>query len=234
LARLPRPVLAGELHLVVHRGQSGQAVFLSDEDRARYLDALRAAARESSVAIHAYALLTNEVRLLLTPAADAALAGLMQSVGRRYVRLFNRTHGRSGTPWEGRFRSTLVEASGYFLPCLRFVEGVAVAAPAAQEPAEAAWTSAAHHLGLRVDPLVQEHPAYWVLGNTPFEREAGYRRLIQQPLPAGELAEIAAAASKGWALGSGQFVDRIGDRTGRRVRPAARGRPRKTPDASSI
>jgi putative transposase len=225
LARLPRLVVAGLPHLIIHRGLSGQAVFLDDVDRAQYRLALTTAAREADMAVHGYGLAANEVRLLATPSVPAALGAMMQSVGRRYVRLFNLRHGRSGTPWEGRFRSTVVDASARFLSCLRFAEvgGTAFAAVAT----EMTWSSVAHHLGEQVDPLISEHEAFWAIGNTPFEREAAYRQYLEQPLPQAESDLIREAGLKGWALGSPAFAAVLGAETGRRMRPLPRGRPKR-------
>jgi putative transposase len=146
---------------------------------------------------------------------------MMQAIGRRYVRGFNLRHGRTGTPWEGRFRSTVVDASQHFLDCLRFVEG-----PPA-DGADARWSSAAHHLGLRADPLIAEHPAFWSFGNTPFEREASYQRAMQGVLAPDDRARVADAVIKGWALGSSDFASRVSEQSGRRAHPVVRGRPRK-------
>ena len=225
MARLPRLVLPGELHLVLHRGQSGDGVFRDDADRSGYLAALRDGLADQSVDLHAYALLGNGVRLLLTPKAAGGLGGLMQFIGRRFVPAFNRKYARRGTPWEGRFRSTVVESPRYFAPCLRFVEWAPAASTLAHDAEE--WSSRPHHLGSRVDPLITEHAAFFALGNTPFEREAAYRRYGEQSADSGELAGILHAAMHGWALGTAAFVDALGARAGRRVQPAAPGRPRK-------
>ena len=215
-------VLPGELHLIIQRAHRGQQAFVDPHDRARYLSDLRGAARDSAVAVHAYALLDDEVRLLVTPAAAQALGAMMQGLGRRYVRAFNLRHARSGTPWEGRFRSTVVEAPRHFLDCLRFVEGAFGSGAEA-----AAWSSLRHHLGLAVDPLISEHPAFWGLGNTPFEREAAYRRHVEQAAPELDMATILRAASHGWALGTPEFTEMVQLRTGRRTSPQRGGRPRK-------
>ncbi|HWI12301.1 MAG TPA: transposase, partial [Burkholderiaceae bacterium] len=116
--------MPGQAHVIIHRGHNGQTVFVDDRDRAGYLSSLRDAAGEAGVAIHGYGLLGHELRLLATPRDLAGLARMMQSVGRRFVRSFNQRHGRTGTPWEGRFRSTAIEAETHFLACLRFVEGL--------------------------------------------------------------------------------------------------------------
>jgi putative transposase len=230
MARLPRAVMPGHPHLLIHQGHSGQPVFLDAADAALYLATLADAARAARLAVHAYALFVNEVRLLATPEAADGLAQLMQAVGRRYVPAFNRKYSRRGTPWEGRFRSAVVEPGPQFLACLRFIE---VATPVRGSPGagEPVLCSLAHHLGQRVDPLVADHPAFWAFGNTPFEREAAYRRFIEQPPKEGEVAAILLAARNGWALGSPAFRASVAQHAGRRVQAAARGRPRKQPQA---
>ena len=235
MARLARLVVAGLLHVVVHRALKGQSAFLDDEDRRAYLQALQAAAREAGVAVHGYGMDECEVRLLVTPSTAAALGAMMQSLGRRYVRGFNVRHGRNGTPWEGRFRSTVVEAQDLFLSCLRFVEAGASGELAEQPhgPIDR-HSSLAHHLGGAVDPLVTEHGAFWSLGNTPFEREAVYRQLLQRPVPEGLIARIRAAAMKGWALGSPEFIDGLGAVTARRLLPLKRGRPAKVSSPETV
>jgi putative transposase len=228
MARLPRAVMPGHPHLLIHQGHSGQPVFLDAADAALYLAILGDAARFARLAVHAYALFAGEVRVLATPEAADGLAQLMQAVGRRYVPAFNKTYTRSGTPWEGRFRSAVVEPGPEFLACLRFIEAPTPArgSPRTGEPL---LSSAAHHLGHRVDPLVADHPAFWALGNTPFEREAAYRRFIEQPQEEAAVATILLAARNGWALGSPAFRATVAQHTGRRVQAAARGRPRKLP-----
>jgi putative transposase len=158
---------------------------------------------------------------------------MMQTLGRSFVRAYNHRHARQSSPWEGRFRSTVVEPDTHFLACLRFVEDVAPAGTAlARTPAHPSWSSAAHHLGQSVDPLVSEHSAFWSLGNTPFEREAAYRRWLDSPAPPEFAPDIAGAALKGWALGSESFAARISAQSGRRAQPLARGRPRRAGTSS--
>jgi putative transposase len=228
MARLPRAVMPGHPHLLIQPGHNGQPVFLDTADAALYLATVADAAHSARLAVHAYALFADEVRLLATPEAADGLAQLMQAVGRRYVPAFNKKYSRSGTPWEGRFRSAVVEPGPEFLACLRFIEA---AAPARGSPrtGEPLLSSLAHHLGHRVDPLIADHPAFWAFGNTPFEREATYRRFIEQPPEDGEVATILLAARNGWALGSPAFRAAVAQRTGRRAESAPRGRPRKSP-----
>ena len=230
MARLRRIVLPGQPHVILHRGHNGQAVFVDAEDRAAYLASLREAALALKVAVHAYGLLAGEVRLLVTPSSDAGLGQMLQAVGRRFVPGFNRRHGRSGTPWEGRFRSTVIETAPHLLDCMHFVE--APGESAGEDDAQS-WSSTEHHLGVRPDPLVTPHPAFWALGNTPFDREAAYRRVVARPLAPDVMAAILHAAQHGWVLGSAEFAAWVAGQTGRRSQPAARGRPVKPPPLSN-
>jgi putative transposase len=226
VARLPRVVMPGFAHLVVHRGLNEQIALLDEVDRKHYLASFRTAAAESGVAIHAYSLFDGEVRMLLTPAGKEGLAKMMQAVGRRYVPVFNRRHARHGSPWEGRFRSTVLEASKYFFVAACFVERpffqAQIASPLSVR------SSVAHHLGLDVDALITEHPMYWSLGNTPFEREVAYRRLLESPADAAVDALVTDSTLRGWPLGSVEFTEEIAAIADRRTTRNKPGRPPKT------
>lgn len=228
MARLPRLAVGGRLHLVVQRGRVGQPVFRDAVDRATYLSALRDAAKECRVAVHAYVLLDAEVQLLLTPDAAQGLTRVMQKTARRYVGRFNSRHGASGPVWGGRFHSTVVEPAGYLLSCMAYIEQAPVRTELVLTADDWKWSSAAHHLGRRLDPLLSEHPVLWQLGNTPFEREAKYRQLLEQVLAPSIAVEISAALTSGWVLGMPSFVDEIEKAAGRRARPVSRGRPRNS------
>ena len=230
MARLRRIVLPGHPHVVIHRGNSGQAVFIDALDGECYLASLRECARTAGVAVHAYGLHLTEVRLLVTPDSQEGLARMMQAIGRRYVRVFNQRHSRTGSPWEGRFRSTVIEATGHFVECMRFVESSAEPASVALAASESGlWSSAGHHLNGRADASLTEHPAFWALGNTPFDRESAYRRAIAQPQDPQQLATNLLAVLNGWVLGCDAFADNAGAAAGRRPRRATPGRPRKQP-----
>jgi putative transposase len=228
MARLPRLCVIGHPHLIVHRSHNRQPFALDDADRERYLAALHEAAAAHRVALHGYALVDHEVLLLATPQAPDALGRMMQGLGRRYVGAFNRRHGRTGTMWEGRFRSTVLESGRFLLACLRHVELAPVHAGLAADPAHYRWSSADHHLGQRRDPLIQDHAVFWTLGNTPFEREHAYRLLLDQGQAESERRALADAAWKGWVIGSDSFAAEIAEASGRPAKPRPRGRPRKS------
>ena len=234
MARLPRLVIPEHPHHLVQRGNNGQAIFLDDEDRREWLRLLGDAARTHGTAVHAYALLDDHYRLLVTPKEGPSLSATMQSLGRRYVSGFNRRHGRTGTLWEGRFRAGLIEAPRHLLGCMRFIELCPVLAGMAAQAADFRWSSAAHHLGHRRDPLLTDHPLYWALGNTPFDREAAYRTLLEQGLSSAEFAELERSARQGWPLGSSEFLKELGARTERPLTPRPRGRPRRAAPAEAL
>jgi putative transposase len=227
VARLTRLALAGELHHLGIRGHNGQAVFADDADREAFVSILRESALAHRVAIHAYVLLDSEVQLLAAPRQDHALGRMVQSLGRRYVRAFNRRHGRRGALWDGRFRSSLVEGSSVLVDATVYVESLPVSAGLVSDPAQWRWSSAAHHVGRCRDPLVTEHEAYWATGNTPFERELAHANRLALGLPAQRDAQLNSALQRGYAVGSAEFIAAVADRAGRRVLPAPRGRPRK-------
>lgn len=225
MARLSRIVLPGHPHVIIHRARCGESVFRESADGDFYRSILLEAARDKKVAIHAYNLWPGEVKMLASPDGPTSLADLMQTVGRRYVPYFNRKYGYTGTPWEGRFRSTVIEVESYFLPCLRYVESVVTSDAGEANPSLP--TSAAHHLGSQDDVLVNDHAATWALGNTPFERQAAYRRFLAKPIPLTEESAILLAALNGWALGSMGFVTFVGEHCGRRSHRTTAGRPKK-------
>jgi REP-associated tyrosine transposase len=218
MARLSRLVVAGQAHLVIQRGHGGAAVFADGIDRASYLAALREAAAAERVQVHAYALLPAEVQLLATPDRQPALSRLMQALGRRHVAAHNRRHGRSGTLWDGRFRCGVVEPGATRLQALRLVDGAS---------AEAGLTSAPHRLGGPRATWLVDPPEYWALGNTPFDREAAYRTLLDAGVAPDAAAALRRAALGGWAAGSADFRAGLAAALSRPTQPRPRGRPRK-------
>ena len=226
MARLPRLALAGQAHHIIQRGLDRQAIVRDDADRSRLLAEIQESAALHKVAIHAYVLMDNHLHLLATPESGEGLSLTMQSVGRRYVAAFNKRHQRSGTLWDGRFRAAPLEADAHLLACMCFIElnpqrqGLHLAGPE-----DYLWSSAAHHLGRRRDPLVLDHPLYWALGNTPFEREAAWRDRLNQGLSAEHARQLMDSAHKGWPLGGAGFLRRIGEVNERPVMPRKRGRP---------
>ena len=229
MARLPRLLVPGQLHLVIHRSVGGFAVFATDDDAQRYMTPLRDLSREHEVSIHAYALLPSQVLLLLTPGHAQSLSRLMQAQGRRFGAAYNRAHQRAGVLWEGRFRATVVDPDRFGVAALQFVETAALRAGLCTQASEYRWSSAAHHVGAFRDSLVSEHAVHWRIGNTPFERERAYREDVHQLPPEPLHRRIESAALKGWVLGESDFIQQISAVTDRRLTALPKGRPRMSP-----
>lgn len=224
MARLPRLAIDGALHHLVHRAAPGAQISLVDDDRLDFVDALRTVSCDARVAVHAYVVMGDRVHLLVTPARGALLATMMQRLGRRYVGAFNARHGLNGSPWAGRYRCTVLQAEAYLVDTMRLIETLPVGAGLVERADQWAASSAAHHCGRRSDPLVSEHPAFWSLGNTPFEREARYRQLCEHALPMATASAILRATDGGWALGDAGFMAELAQSQARRLQPQLRGR----------
>src|ERR1017187_9011678 len=97
--------------------------------------------RNIRMTVHAYVLMTNHVHLLVTPETESSLSKTMQSIGRRYVQYFNHVYGRTGTLWEGRYKSTLIDSERYLLTCMRYIELNPVRAEMLAHPGDYPWSS---------------------------------------------------------------------------------------------
>ncbi len=227
MARLPRIDVPGiPQHLIV-RGNNRCAIFRDDADRMIYLGFLEGALRTCACDLHAFVLMTNHVHLLATGHADGEISALMQAVGRKFARLMNLRWGRTGTLFEGRFRSSLVESEAYLLSCMRYIELNPVRAGMVRHPADYRWSSfLANSTGNPSPPLVA-HEVYSQLGADSDERGLNYRELIAAGISKGELEQIRTSARQGRALGSENFSNRLQEGLGRPVAPAWQGRPRK-------
>ncbi|MBK1700410.1 transposase [Thiococcus pfennigii] len=214
---------------VVQRGHNRQPVFFADEDRLAYLSWLKEGAERYCCDIHAYVLMGNHVHLLITPDDSESISRLMQYVGRRYVPHVNRRYGRSGTLWEGRFRSSIIETQTYLLACHRYIELNPVRAGIVAMPGDYRWSSyRCNALGLR-DGLLVAHAEYLALGRTDDERRAAYRGLFGGADDGeGDLnGQLRACLRSGTPLGEDDFCVGVEQTLGRRIGQVARGRPKR-------
>jgi putative transposase len=228
MARLPRFDLAGVPQHVVQRGNNRLPCFLDDEDRQRYLQCLRQALSRFGCRLHAYVLMSNHAHLLLTPDEAGCVSRLMHTFARNYVGSFNGRHGRTGTLWEGRFKSCLVDSERYFLTCSRYIELNPVRAWMVAQPNEYAWSSYRAQAGGDADPLLTPHSTYLALGTDPASRASAYRDLFAEVLPHELVEEIRSHLQQQKVLGTDRFRSWVEARTGQfaTVRPI--GRPLKS------
>jgi len=225
MARLPRLTLPDYPHHVIQRGNNQQPIFSTPVDYRRMLEVLEESAKKHQVAIHAYVLMSNHFHVLATPQTGEGLPQMMQALGRSYVRYFNASQQRTGTLWEGRYRSTVIQSERYLLACMVYIDLNPVRAGIVGRAQDYPWSSHAHYIGLTSDRLATPHAHYWDLGNTPFAREAAYAELVHAGLNKVQQQALTDATLSGWALGEADFVANLQKRTLRRISMAAAGRP---------
>ena len=228
MARLPRLYLPGCAQHVIQRGNNREACFYDVADYKAYLSFLNESAVQYQVSIHAFVLMTNHVHLLVTPSSEQGISRMMQAQGRKYVRYFNYTYKRTGTLWEGRFKSTLVDTNSYLLTVYRYIELNPVRANMVVHAAEYPWSSyQGNALGKPIQ-LLTPHELYSQLGKTNQERQSAYRALFRGRIPDRELSVIREATNKSWALGDNHFKAQVEAKTGHRSQPFRRGGDRKS------
>ncbi|TXL16339.1 transposase [Methylococcaceae bacterium HT4] len=225
MARLPRITPADVPVHLVQRGNNRQACYGSEEEQCAYAEWLKIYSKKYEIDIHAWVFMTNHVHLLCTPQQEGAIGRMMQSLGRSYVRYFNYQYQRTGTLWEGRYKSCLVQAEQYLLEVYRYIELNPVRASMVTEPAEYSWSSYQINALGKSSDLCTPHPEYLSLGKTEYDRLKSYRALFSHHVDDILLEEIRSNTNKGMAIGSDYFKQQMTTLTGRRLVPEKGGRP---------
>ncbi len=225
MARLPRITPVDVPVHVIQRGNNRQVCFVAEEDYGAYFDWLNTYSKKYGVDVHAWVLMTNHIHLLCTPRREGSLSLMMQSIGRNYVRYFNKEYRRTGTLWEGRYKSCLVQEDRYLLEIYRYIELNPVRAEMVKDPGEYIWSSyQCNALGASSE-VCTPHPEYQAMGANSEERRHNYRSLFSHDVEGKLLKEIRSNTNKGLAIGNNRFREEIESLTGRRVTALKRGRP---------
>lgn len=227
MTRLSRPVVANVPLHITQRGNNRLRCFFGDSDYMVYLDLLNKAAGEANCLIHAYVLMTNHVHLLLSPSDERGPAKLMKYVGERYVPFVNRRQARTGTLWEGRFHSCLVQSEQYFMACQRYIDLNPVRARIVVDPYAYLWSSYRHNAHGEASELLTQHETYEAIGEAPLMRQQAYRALCGEALDDDTLEKIRRATKSNLAFGCETFTSQMADLIGRSMTPRDGGRPRK-------
>jgi putative transposase len=214
---------------IIQRGNNRQPCFFGDEDYQFYLEWLKEYSQSAGCSIHGYVLMTNHVHLLLTPQKSESAGNLMKRLGQRYVQYINRTYKRSGTLWEGRYRSSIIQQQEYLFTCQRYIEMNPVRAGMVDHPGKYRWSSYRVNSQGDKSDLITHHVLYRNLGRDDEERQLSYRELFRHELDPGEIDKIRKATNGNFALGTSRFAREISEMLGRRVTPGKAGRPRKKP-----
>jgi len=217
MARQPRLIVPGVALHVVQRGNDRMACFRAEPDFLVYLSELKRLGHKWKCAVHAYCLMTNHVHLLMTPGDESACAGLMKELSQGYAHYFNRRHQRTGTLWEGRFRSCLAQSSRYVLACYRYIELNPVRAGMVPHPGLYRWSSYAANCGEVANAVVTAHTEYLALAGDASARHSVYRALLAQGIERDVTDAIRAATHGGFPLASDDFKQRLALPPGRHL-----------------
>jgi putative transposase len=225
MPRQPRFVLPGHPLHVIQRGNDRSQIFLNESDYHVFRACFVEACHDYECLVHAYVLMSNHVHFLMTPKTAGGIGLVMQAVGRRYVKYFNRRHERTGGLWEGRYRATLVDSERYLLTCYRYIEMNPVRAGLVEHPGRYRWSSYAANALDHPDTLVSTHDRYLALGQTREARLSAYRALFRQALDGRTLEAIRDATNKSWVLG--HLPTELSSLLNRRAHRRRPGRPAK-------
>jgi len=213
---------------VIQRGNNRKVCFSSERDYVAYVGWLKQYSAKYNVAIHAWVLMTNHVHLLCTPLSDnLGVSQMMQSLGRQYVRYFNNSYQRTGTLWEGRFKSCLVCSSSYLLRVYRYIELNPVRAKLVSAPSEYKWSSYQVNALGKTSELCLPHSIYNDLGSNKTRRLLAYRALFEKRIEQNTINEIRACANKELVLGHAQFKKEIQLLSADKLKTGKLGRPFK-------
>jgi putative transposase len=229
---MPRPnrvILPGVPTHVIQRGHNRATCFFTQRDFAEYREVLLEASQRARCAIHAYVFMTNHVHLLVSSADSLGTSRMMQTIGRRYVRSVNIRRRRTGTLWEGRFKSSTIDSETYFLTCSRYIELNPVRARMVDDVDEYRWSSYRHNANGDHDDLVTPYSLYDALDSSPQLRRKAYRALFRDAIEPASLERIRTAAHRGTALGDADFVQQLETSARRPVARLSHGGDRRTP-----
>lgn len=226
MPRKPRFTLPGIPQHIIQRGNNREPCFFTEEDYQRYLTDLSEVADQFNCQLHAYVLMTNHVHMLITPFTEHGLSHMMQALGRRYVRYINNTYQRTGTLWEGRYKSCLIESEQYLLTCMRYIELNPVRAGMVEHSGDYKWSSYQCNAQSDNNVLIDFHPLYTQLGKSTAERGYAYRELFRNHIDDKIIHDIHIALNHELVLGCSYFKDKIEETTSRPARLGQPGRPR--------
>lgn len=227
MPRTARVVLPAYPHHVVQRGHNRQAVFAASGDYEGYLATLAELKGVFGVKVYAWCLMTNHVHLLLEPSNGTGLALLMKRLSARQTRYRNRLERRSGTVWEGRYKSSLVQTDAHLLACCRYIELNPVRARMVAAAQDYSWSSCRARLGYAQSAVLDLDPCYQGLAVDESTRRERYSEFLQDAVPAGEWELIRNAVQRGQLTGNDAFSERVAAILHRKIENRGRGRPAK-------
>ena len=221
-----RTIITDYPHHIVQRGHDKKCIFIRDRDYRYYLNNLFEQADRLRVEIVSYCLMTNHVHLILLPRGPGkTISRLMKVVAARQTRHFNKSYGGSGTLWEGRYKSSVIDTNAYLLACCRYVDLNPVRAYLVADPKDYKWSSYRSLAGYVESPAIDRSAVCQLLDFTSKRFELAYRDYVAQGIDETELQKIRSAIKRNQLTGSSGFVRSIEQVTGRTIESRGPGRP---------
>ena len=228
MPRNARIVVPNTPHHIVQRGHNKQVVFAGDDDYQYYLENLFEWKEQLNCKVYAWCLMTNHIHLIINPGNEIdSLAKLMKRLAGKQTRYVNRLEKRTGSLWEGRYKSSPVETDAYLLACCRYVELNPVRAKMVEKPEDYRWSSYKEKTGLKEVKNIDIDPCYLSLGETPEQRMTRYKQWVETDVTEYELKSIREAMQRGQPTGSLLFAESIENKLGIRLSLNKPGRPKK-------
>ena len=226
MPRRKRTYFPGLPYHLVQRGNNREVCFVEPENYQYYLELWKECSKRYQVSVHAYCLMTNHIHFLVTPEYSDSISRAMSVIGSRYAYYFNKTYKRSGTIWEGRHKSSLIQSDRYFLTCCRYIELNPVAAGMVNKPEEYKWSSYLANAWGRESNLLP-HDEYLKLGGDTKTRSYAYRELFKEQLSEYDVHLIEKANVYSQPVGDDYFRVQIEEKYGVKLGQPSRGRPKK-------
>ncbi len=228
MARLPRIVIPNHPLHIMHRGNNRQDIFENEDDMTRIKEDIAQALSKSDCSLHSYVIMSNHLHLLISPADKEQLSKFMQTIANRYVRYYNAVRNRTGTIWEGRFKSCLIDSENYLFALYRYIEMNPVKANMVKDIAEYPWSSYRHNALGKKDDLITEHKLYWDLGKSRELRVEKYQKIFSTQNSTKQEQQITEATARGEVYGSSEFHYEMGKIISRSTKLARHGGDRKS------
>lgn len=230
MARKPRIILSGYPYHVILRGNNKGLIFFKIEDRHFFLQCLKESKKKTDSKIYSYCFMNNHAHLIIEPSYESGLSDMIQSLGRRYVRYVNDKYQRTGTLWEGRYKSSLIDREEYLLICSRYIELNPVRAGIVKHPKDYIWSSFNFKANGVFDEIVDLDDLYLRLGKTKNVCEKNYSKFVLDGTKKQEEKLISLRTIKNNIIGSDNFINKISQLTKRTLKIRGKGRPKKHSD----
>lgn len=226
MPRGPRTVMPEFPHHVIHRGNNRQAIFHRNTDYRFFMNTISEAKKEFNCLLYGYCLMSNHIHMIIQPSHKDSLSKMIKMIAGRYTRYINKVYNRTGTIWEGRFKSSPIQKESYLQACIRYIEMNPLRAKIVADLKEYPWSSYNKRAYGKSDPILDIDPYYLELGKTNAERINAYRTWFNNLIPKEELDCIKVGVERSLPIGSGGFSTDLSKRLGMEIGVRPRGRPR--------